>query len=88
MCPHEMHACFNPFSPDRNVLAAHTRTAAPQKPSLTSHHQYQTLHSIKHPAPQKKQMLDWAKGKHRGYLKTYGDEYKKLRRKAMIPFVI
>lgn len=35
-----------------------------------------------------KQMLDWAKGKHRGYIKTYGDEYKKLRRKAMIPFVI
>lgn len=34
------------------------------------------------------QMLDWAKGKHRGYIKTYGDEYKKLRRKAMIPFFI
>lgn len=34
------------------------------------------------------QMLDWAKGKHAGYLKTYGDEYKKLRRKVMIPFVL
>ncbi len=33
-------------------------------------------------------MLDWAQGKHRGYLKTYGDEYKKLGRKAMVPFVI
>jgi very-long-chain enoyl-CoA reductase len=33
-------------------------------------------------------MLDWAKGKHKGYLKTYGDEYKKLGRKAMVPFVI
>lgn len=34
------------------------------------------------------QMLDWAKGKHRGYVKTYGDEYKKLKRKAMVPFLI
>jgi len=34
------------------------------------------------------QMYDWAKGKHRGYLKAYGDEYKKLRRTAMVPFVM
>jgi len=34
------------------------------------------------------QMYDWAKGKHAGYLKTYGDEYKKLRRSVMIPFVL
>jgi len=33
------------------------------------------------------QMWIWAKGKHRGYIKTYGDEYKKLRRKPMIPFL-
>jgi len=33
------------------------------------------------------QMYDWAKGKHAGYLKTYGDEYKKLRRTAMVPFL-
>jgi very-long-chain enoyl-CoA reductase len=32
------------------------------------------------------QMADWAMKKHKGYLKDY-DEYKKLRRKAIIPFV-
>ncbi|CEG42382.1 3-oxo-5-alpha-steroid 4 [Plasmopara halstedii] len=34
------------------------------------------------------QMADWALKKHRGYLKAYGDEYKKLRRKAIIPFLL
>ncbi len=34
------------------------------------------------------QMLEWAKGKHRGYLTQNGDAYKKLGRKAMIPFVV
>lgn len=32
------------------------------------------------------QMADWAKKKHKGYLKDY-EEYKGLRRKAIIPFV-
>lgn len=26
--------------------------------------------------------------KHKGYLKDYGDDYKKLKRKAMVPFLI
>lgn len=34
------------------------------------------------------QMLDWAVTKHKGYIKEYGDDYKKLRRKAMIPFIM
>ncbi|TDH67346.1 hypothetical protein CCR75_007330 [Bremia lactucae] len=34
------------------------------------------------------QMADWALKKHRGYLTTYGDEYKKLCRKAIIPFIL
>ncbi|RLN91550.1 hypothetical protein BBJ28_00010964 [Nothophytophthora sp. Chile5] len=34
------------------------------------------------------QMTDWAIKKHRGYLKSYGDAYKKLRRKAIVPFVV
>jgi very-long-chain enoyl-CoA reductase len=34
------------------------------------------------------QMLIWAIKKHKKYLKTFGDDYKKLRRTAMIPFVI
>ncbi|EEY67325.1 3-oxo-5-alpha-steroid 4-dehydrogenase, putative [Phytophthora infestans T30-4] len=34
------------------------------------------------------QMADWALKKHRGYLMTYGDEYKKLRRKSIIPFFL
>lgn len=34
------------------------------------------------------QMLQWALAKHQGYYKTYGDRYKKLRRKAMVPFVV
>lgn len=34
------------------------------------------------------QMLIWAIKKHKNYLKKFGDEYKKLRRSAMIPFVI
>ncbi|CAI5708292.1 unnamed protein product [Peronospora destructor] len=34
------------------------------------------------------QMADWALKKHRGYLKTYGDNYKKLRRHAIIPFIL
>ena len=33
------------------------------------------------------QMWAWAKKKHRGYLKAYGDEYKKLGRKPIIPFL-
>ncbi|CAI5725112.1 unnamed protein product [Hyaloperonospora brassicae] len=34
------------------------------------------------------QMADWALKKHVGYVKSYGDEYKKLRRKAIVPFVL
>lgn len=34
------------------------------------------------------QMLQWAIMKHKNYLETYGDEYKKLKRKAMVPLVI
>jgi len=34
------------------------------------------------------QMLQWAMGKHRNYIKEYGADYKKLNRKAMIPFVM
>jgi len=34
------------------------------------------------------QMFEWAVKKHKGYLKTYGDEYKKLRRKVMVPFAL
>ncbi|TMW61223.1 hypothetical protein Poli38472_013686 [Pythium oligandrum] len=34
------------------------------------------------------QMTDWALKKHRIYIKSYGDAYKKLRRKAIVPFVI
>lgn len=34
------------------------------------------------------QMYVWAVKKHKGYLKTYGDEYKKLHRKAIIPFLL
>lgn len=34
------------------------------------------------------QMTDWALKKHRGYLKTYGDDYKRLRRKAIVPFLV
>ncbi|KAF1325630.1 3-oxo-5-alpha-steroid 4-dehydrogenase, partial [Globisporangium splendens] len=34
------------------------------------------------------QMTDWALKKHRGYIKSDGDAYKKLRRKAIVPFVI
>ncbi|KAL4145911.1 hypothetical protein PRNP1_011784 [Phytophthora ramorum] len=34
------------------------------------------------------QMADWAVKKHRGYIKTYGDKYKKLRRKAIVPFIL
>lgn len=33
------------------------------------------------------QMYIWAVKKHRRYLKTFGDEYKKLRRTPMFPFV-
>lgn len=33
------------------------------------------------------QMIFWAMKKHEGYLKTYGKDYKQLRRKAIIPFV-
>lgn len=33
------------------------------------------------------QMADWALKKQRGYNRTYGDEFKKLRRKALVPFV-
>lgn len=32
-------------------------------------------------------MAAWAMKKHRGYLKTYGDAYKKLHRKAIVPFI-
>ena len=34
------------------------------------------------------QMTDWAMKKHKGYLKTYGKEYKELRRTSIIPFVV
>lgn len=34
------------------------------------------------------QMSDWALKKHKVYLSTYNDEYKKLKRKAIIPFVL
>lgn len=34
------------------------------------------------------QMLQWALQKHRGYIKNYGDEYKRLHRKSIIPFII
>ncbi|KDO27849.1 hypothetical protein SPRG_07122 [Saprolegnia parasitica CBS 223.65] len=34
------------------------------------------------------QMTQWALQKHKGYYKTYGDEYKRLRRKAIVPFVL
>ncbi|GAB9468983.1 3-oxo-5-alpha-steroid 4-dehydrogenase [Globisporangium polare] len=34
------------------------------------------------------QMADWALKKHRGYIKSDGDAYKKLRRKAILPFVL
>jgi very-long-chain enoyl-CoA reductase len=34
------------------------------------------------------QMADWALKKHRNYLKSYGDNYKRLRRKAIVPFVV
>jgi very-long-chain enoyl-CoA reductase len=34
------------------------------------------------------QMAEWAIKKHRGYVKSYGDAYKKLRRKAIVPFAI
>lgn len=33
------------------------------------------------------QMFIWAVQKHKRYLKTFGDDYKKLKRTAMIPFV-
>lgn len=34
------------------------------------------------------QMWIWAVKKHKRYLKTFGDDYKKLKRKAFIPFVV
>ena len=34
------------------------------------------------------QMYVWAVKKHKGYLKMYGDNYKKLHRKAIIPFLL
>ncbi|CAK7896018.1 very-long-chain enoyl-CoA reductase [[Candida] anglica] len=34
------------------------------------------------------QMFIWAEKKHKRYLKTFGDEYKKLKRTAFIPYVI
>ncbi|ETV85909.1 hypothetical protein H257_02438 [Aphanomyces astaci] len=34
------------------------------------------------------QMAQWALQKHKGYYKTYGTEYKKLGRKALVPFVL
>lgn len=34
------------------------------------------------------QMTEWALKKHRGYLRSDGDAYKKLRRKAIVPFVL
>lgn len=34
------------------------------------------------------QMYIWAVGKHKRYLKTFGDKYKKLNRKVMFPFVL
>lgn len=34
------------------------------------------------------QMYIWAVAKHKRYLKTFGDDYKKLNRKVLIPFVL
>ncbi|CAK4078476.1 unnamed protein product [Aphanomyces euteiches] len=34
------------------------------------------------------QMAQWALQKHKGYYKTFGDEYKKLHRKAIVPFLL
>jgi len=34
------------------------------------------------------QMWLWAVKKHKRYLKTFGDEYKKLKRKIFVPYVI
>ena len=34
------------------------------------------------------QMTDWALKKHSSYLRTYGEQYKCLKRKAIIPFII
>lgn len=34
------------------------------------------------------QMWEWAVKKHKGYIKSHGDKYKKMRRKAIIPFVL
>lgn len=34
------------------------------------------------------QMYIWAIGKHKRYLKTFGDEYKKLKRKVMVPYLM
>ena len=34
------------------------------------------------------QMYVWAVKKHKGYLKTYGETYKKLHRKALVPFLL
>lgn len=34
------------------------------------------------------QMYIWAVGKHKRYLKTFGDKYKKLNRKLLIPYVL
>lgn len=34
------------------------------------------------------QMYVWAIAKHKRYLKTFGDEYKKLNRKVLIPYVL
>jgi very-long-chain enoyl-CoA reductase len=33
------------------------------------------------------QMADWAQKKHQGYKKTYDTAYKKLNRKAIVPFI-
>ncbi|KAF0700390.1 Aste57867_9095 [Aphanomyces stellatus] len=34
------------------------------------------------------QMAQWALQKHKGYYKTFGDDYKKLHRKAIVPFFL
>lgn len=34
------------------------------------------------------QMYIWAVGKHKRYLKTFGNDYKKLNRKVLVPFVL
>lgn len=34
------------------------------------------------------QMSDWALKKHRNYIKSYGDKYKRLGRKAIVPFIL